>query len=117
MAEVAQHGVELLADVARARTEPGEVAFWWLGQHSFIVKGGETVVYIDSTALKLCEWTGHPENYDRAVLIYRSNQSPPCCCFVDPEILCVSSWLHLSVPHDKCTVDQLIAEAIRLADN
>jgi L-ascorbate 6-phosphate lactonase len=47
MAEVAQQGTELLNDIARARTEPGQAAFWWLGQHSFILKGGETVVYID----------------------------------------------------------------------
>jgi L-ascorbate 6-phosphate lactonase len=47
MAEVALQGAELLSDVARTRTEPGRVAFWWLGQHSFIVKGGATLIYID----------------------------------------------------------------------
>ena len=47
MAEVALKGQALLDDIARARTEPGQAAFWWLGQHSFIVKGGDTVVYID----------------------------------------------------------------------
>src|SRR5207249_2288001 len=47
MAEVARRGQELLEQIAQTRTEPGRVAFWWLGQHSFILKGGETVVYID----------------------------------------------------------------------
>jgi L-ascorbate 6-phosphate lactonase len=47
MAEVALQGQALLDDIASAETEPGQVAFWWLGQHSFILKGGETVVYID----------------------------------------------------------------------
>ena len=47
MAEVALHGQALLDDVARAETKPGQVALWWLGQHSFILKGGETVVFID----------------------------------------------------------------------
>jgi L-ascorbate metabolism protein UlaG (beta-lactamase superfamily) len=47
MVEIAARGTELLEEIARARTEPGRVAFWWMGQHSFILKGGETVVYID----------------------------------------------------------------------
>ena len=47
MAEVALQGAKLLEEVARTRTEPGRVAFWWLGQHSFVVKGGDTIVYID----------------------------------------------------------------------
>jgi L-ascorbate metabolism protein UlaG (beta-lactamase superfamily) len=47
MVEIALRGARLLDDIARTRTEPGRVAFWWLGQHSFILKGGETVIYID----------------------------------------------------------------------
>jgi L-ascorbate 6-phosphate lactonase len=47
MVEIARRGQALLDDIAGTRTEPGRVAFWWLGQHSFILKGGETVVYID----------------------------------------------------------------------
>jgi L-ascorbate 6-phosphate lactonase len=47
MVEIALQGADLLKDIAEARTEPGRVAFWWLGQHSFILKGGETVLYID----------------------------------------------------------------------
>jgi L-ascorbate metabolism protein UlaG (beta-lactamase superfamily) len=47
MADVALHGKELLEDIRQARPETGRAAFWWLGQHSFILKGRETVVYID----------------------------------------------------------------------
>ena len=43
MAEVALHGQALLDDIAQTQTAPGQVAFWWLGQHSFILKGGATV--------------------------------------------------------------------------
>ena len=47
MAEVALRGQALLDDIAQTQTAPGQVAFWWLGQHSFIVKGGERVLFID----------------------------------------------------------------------
>ncbi|MBM3214668.1 MBL fold metallo-hydrolase [Candidatus Poribacteria bacterium] len=40
------HG-ELLASVDGTTCPPGAVVFWWMGQHSFIVKLGRTVVYID----------------------------------------------------------------------
>src|SRR5712691_11026173 len=47
MVEIALRGADLLDDIARTQPEPGRVAFWWLGQHSFILKGGETGGYID----------------------------------------------------------------------
>lgn len=40
-------GTRLIADVNECALKPGELALWWLGQHSFIVKLGATVVYID----------------------------------------------------------------------
>jgi len=40
-------GNELVADVDAADVKPGQVAFWWLGQHSFILKLGGSVLYID----------------------------------------------------------------------
>jgi L-ascorbate metabolism protein UlaG (beta-lactamase superfamily) len=40
-------GKALIAEIDRTRTTPGEVAVWWMGQHSFIVKAGDTVIYID----------------------------------------------------------------------
>ncbi len=38
---------ELLSEIEATQTAPGEAAFWWLGQHSFIVKAGTLVVYVD----------------------------------------------------------------------
>ena len=40
-------GQELIADIDACSLPSGSVAFWWLGQHSFIVKLGEAVVYVD----------------------------------------------------------------------
>ncbi len=38
---------DLLADIDACDLPPGQGAFWWLGQHSFGVKLGRAVVYID----------------------------------------------------------------------
>ena len=47
MAEVALTSEALLADVKSAQTALGKAHFWWLGQHSFIVKIAGKVIYID----------------------------------------------------------------------
>jgi L-ascorbate metabolism protein UlaG (beta-lactamase superfamily) len=47
MAEIALSGQELIADIDAAETPPGRAAFWWLGQHSFVVKAGGIVIYLD----------------------------------------------------------------------
>ena len=47
MAEIAQDHTDLLNDVATTATAPGRAAFWWLGQHTFIVKAGGHVFYLD----------------------------------------------------------------------
>lgn len=46
MIEIAQNHDALLADVARD-LPPAQGAFWWLGQHTFIVRAGAQVFYID----------------------------------------------------------------------
>src|SRR5512141_3409900 len=40
-------GDKLVADIDRCKVKRGELAFWWLGQHSFVVKLGSTVIYLD----------------------------------------------------------------------
>jgi len=40
-------GAELAADIAACRTERGSVAFWWLGQNGFAIKGADTTLYVD----------------------------------------------------------------------
>jgi L-ascorbate metabolism protein UlaG (beta-lactamase superfamily) len=47
MADVAQSGQALLDEIAATECGPGQGAFWWLGQHSFVVKAGPRVFYID----------------------------------------------------------------------
>lgn len=47
MAEVALRGDALITAVNDAQVPEGRGRFWWLGQHSFIVKLGETRIYID----------------------------------------------------------------------
>jgi L-ascorbate metabolism protein UlaG (beta-lactamase superfamily) len=40
-------GQDLIHDVDAASLGPGEGAFWWMGQLSYILKLGETVLYLD----------------------------------------------------------------------
>ncbi|MBT7163840.1 MAG: MBL fold metallo-hydrolase [Victivallales bacterium] len=42
-----QTGPQLIADIDSCSTPHGTAAFWWLGQHSFIVKLGDAVLYFD----------------------------------------------------------------------
>ena len=42
-----QTGPDLIHDIDTCRVPADGCALWWLGQHSFIVKLGATVVYID----------------------------------------------------------------------
>lgn len=48
-------GDELIADIDSCRPGPQHVALWWLGQHSFIVKAGPTILYIDLFLMPLPE--------------------------------------------------------------
>lgn len=47
LADIAQEHEALLADIAAAKKDPEQNMFWWLGQHTFIVKAGDILVYID----------------------------------------------------------------------
>ena len=47
MAEVARSHQELLHDINATALVDGKAAFWWLGQLSFVVKVGHTVIYLD----------------------------------------------------------------------
>jgi L-ascorbate 6-phosphate lactonase len=40
-------GEALLHEIETTELEPGAVAFWWLGQLSYVVKLGQTVLYFD----------------------------------------------------------------------
>lgn len=45
--EIAQDHEALLDNIMQTHTLEGQGAFWWLGQHTFIVKAGGKVFYID----------------------------------------------------------------------
>lgn len=47
MAMIAQSHDALLTDIERTVTREGQGVFWWLGQHTFVVKAGGKVFYID----------------------------------------------------------------------
>jgi len=40
-------GHDLIDDINACEPESGKLALWWLGQHSFVVKVGRKVIYID----------------------------------------------------------------------
>lgn len=41
------HGAELIAQIDRLKVPEGQLALWALGQAGFVIKGGETIAYID----------------------------------------------------------------------
>ena len=45
--ELAQAHETLLADIEATEPAAGKAAFWWMGQHTFILKAGGKTVYID----------------------------------------------------------------------
>lgn len=47
MAVIAKGGRELISEIDGAPVGQGSGAFWWLGQHSFVLKLGATIIYID----------------------------------------------------------------------
>jgi len=40
-------GKQLIEDIDSCSVNYGELGIWWLGQHSFIVKAGATIIYLD----------------------------------------------------------------------
>ncbi len=44
---IARSGQDLLDSIAAANPRPGELVFWWLGQHSVILRMGAARVFID----------------------------------------------------------------------
>jgi len=41
-------GTILIQDIDNCKLKHGQLAFWWLGQLGFVVKAGNTVIYIDA---------------------------------------------------------------------
>jgi L-ascorbate 6-phosphate lactonase len=47
MAGIAISHEALLHEIETTETQDGKAAFWWMGQHTFIIKAGGKVIYID----------------------------------------------------------------------
>jgi L-ascorbate metabolism protein UlaG (beta-lactamase superfamily) len=45
--DIILQGDALIADIDACAAPRGRLGLWWLGQHSFIVKAGDAVIYID----------------------------------------------------------------------
>ncbi len=45
--EIALSHADLIQEIDATETAPGRAAFWWLGQHTFVVKAGGLIIYID----------------------------------------------------------------------
>lgn len=46
-ADLVKTGTDLIRDINACKPGYGELTLWWLGQHSFVVKLGEHVIYLD----------------------------------------------------------------------
>ena len=53
-------GQELLDDISNAAVPPGAVALWYLGQMGFVLKGADTIIYIDPYMVE--SWTTLPDS-------------------------------------------------------
>jgi L-ascorbate metabolism protein UlaG (beta-lactamase superfamily) len=113
-------GQELIKDVDSLHLEPGDLAFWWLGQLSFILKLGDRLLYLDPflTAvpgrttpplLKAAEVTDaaiiagthdHIDHIDRAVWPALAKASPQAK-FIVPDLLLKGLARDLKMPEDR----------------
>jgi len=99
-------GPDLIADVDACRPAPGQGAFWWLGQHSFIAKLGQAVLYLDpylaDNASREIPPLLAPADLAHAVLVFGTHDhgdhidrpawpaiaaAAPACRFVLPDLL------------------------------
>jgi L-ascorbate 6-phosphate lactonase len=99
-------GPDLIRDIDTCEVAPGQLALWWIGQHSFVAKAGKTVIYIDpflsdlegrqipsmieseiiSHADIICGTHDHADHIDRPIWPALAAASPQAK-FVVPELL------------------------------
>lgn len=113
-------GMELIRDIDQCHVPPRQLAIWWLGQHSFVVKAGATVIYFDpflsplprrlvaplleawqvQNATIICGSHDHTDHIDRDVWPGIAKASP-IAKFVVPNLLRNGLSKDLSIPEEK----------------
>jgi L-ascorbate metabolism protein UlaG (beta-lactamase superfamily) len=114
------NGEALIREINSRRVPRGQMAVWWLGQHSFVVKAGETIVYLDpflsplegrripplldakqiTHAALICGTHDHADHIDRPVWPALA-QASPGAKFVVPEALREGLAEDLSIAPDR----------------
>src|SRR5262249_55552933 len=116
MKAIAAHA-QLIADINDRALPAGRVGLWWLGQHSFIAKAGDTILYMDPFltpmperlvlpllqpdeirhAAIICGTHDHADHIDRPVWPALAAASPQAR-FVVPDLLRERLSRELSIP-------------------
>lgn len=113
-------GPDLIRDIDACVVGDGQLALWWLGQHSFVAKVGRTVIYMDPFLTDLdgrqippmlapeiiqhadiiCGSHDHADHIDRPIWPALAAASPQAK-FIVPELLREGLALELPVPVDR----------------
>lgn len=113
-------GMDLVRDIDECHVPPRQLGIWWLGQHSFVVKAGATVIYLDpfltplprrrvppllepwqvQNAALICGSHDHVDHIDRDVWPGLAKASP-VATFIVPDLLCEGLAKDLAVPRER----------------
>jgi L-ascorbate 6-phosphate lactonase len=113
-------GKDLIHDIDACDVPAGQLAIWWLGQHSFVIKSGRKVIYIDpfltpmqtrqvppplapadvTDATVICGTHDHVDHIDRQVWPALAEASPHAV-FVVPDLLREGLAGDLGLPADR----------------
>lgn len=97
-AQIAQDHAALLADIADTPTPQGQGAFWWLGQHTFVMKAGGKVFYFDPW---MADW---PARQTRPLLTPQETQHADFALITHGhgDHLCPDTLPHMVVASPQC---------------
>jgi L-ascorbate 6-phosphate lactonase len=110
-------GEELIRDINECQVSHGELVIWWMGQHSFVLKAGQTVIYLDPFLTELpgrlvapllrpeqvtnadiiCGSHDHDDHIDRGVWPQLAVASPQAT-FIVPDLLRANVAEDLKLP-------------------
>lgn len=113
-------GKDLINDIDSCPVPAGRLAIWWLGQHSFVIKAGSAVIYLDpfltpmarrqvppllspadvTNATMICGTHDHADHIDRKVWPDLAKASPSAT-FIVPDLLREGLAKDLGIPLDR----------------